>query len=159
MEIKRCLVLLPIGVTRRKEGPTFEAIYHHLLVPALRATGWPLEIFRGDDVMRSGMSLDEGRRWLQTPHLVLADVTTQHSGVIHDLELRNFLADQTILLSQNQIDIPARFCSYRTVLYDFTEAGITHLYQALDQHLRDILTPPPCLPAASPSTASEPCGQ
>ncbi len=151
METKRCLVLMPIGVTRRKEGPTFEAIYHHLLVPALQATGWPLDIFRGDEVMRSGMSLDEGRQWLQTPHLVLADVITRHSGVIHDLALRDFLADQTILLSQDERDIPARFCSYRAIVYNFTEAGIAHLYQALDQHLRDILAP-------LPSTPSTPCG-
>ncbi len=154
MEKKRCLVLMPIGVTRRKEGPTFEAIYQHLFVPALQATGWPLEIFRGDDVMRSGMSLDEGRRWLQTPHLVVADVTTQHSGVIHDLALRDFLAAQTILLSQDAADILSRFRSYRTVLYDVTEAGITHLYQALDQHLRDLLAPAPLVPETSPSTPS-----
>jgi hypothetical protein len=149
MEKKRCLVLMPIGVTRRKEGATFAAIYQHLLVPALLATGWPLEIFRGDEVMRSGMSLDEGRRWLQTPHLVLADVTTQHSGVIHDLALRDFLADQTILLSQDAADIPARFRRYRSILYGFTEAGMAHVYQALDQHLRDILAPASWLSSTS----------
>jgi hypothetical protein len=159
METKRCLVLLPIGATRRKEGPTFEAIYHHLLVPALQATGWPLAIFRGDEVMRSGMSLDEGRRWLQTPHLVLADVTTQHSGVIHDLARRDFLAAQTILLSQDAVDIPARFRRYRSILYDFTEAGIAHLYQALDRHLRDILEPGPPTASTSPSTSSTSCGK
>ncbi len=152
MEKKRCLVLMPIGVTRRKEGPTFEAIYQHLLVPALQATGWPLEIFRGDDVMRSGMSLDEGRRWLQSPHLVLADVTTQHSGVLHDLALRDFLADRTLLLSQDAIDIPTRFRDYRSVLYDVTEAGIAHLYQALEQHLQEMFE-------AVPLTSSTPCGQ
>ena len=149
METKRCLVLLPIGVTRRKEGPTFEAIYRHLLLPALRATPWPLDILRGDEVMRSGMSLDEGRRWLQTPHVVLADVTTQHSGVIHDLTLRQSLADRTVLLSQDAADIPVRFGAYRTILYDFTEAGIARLRQALDQHLRDILAPAPSTPSLS----------
>ncbi|ETW94471.1 MAG: hypothetical protein ETSY1_34755 [Candidatus Entotheonella factor] len=152
METKRCLVLMPIGVTRRKEGPTFEAIYQHLLIPALQATGWPLDIFRGDEVMRSGMSLDEGQLWLQTPHLVLADVTTQHSGVIHDLALRDFLADRTILLSQDAVDIPARFRDYRTILYSFTETGIAHLHQALDQHLRDIFDP-------APLTSSTSCGE
>ncbi len=152
MEKKRCLVLMPIGVTRRKEGPTFEAIYQHLLIPALQATGWPLEIFRGDDVMRSGMSLDEGRLWLQTPHLVLADVTTQHSGVIHDLALRDFLADRTILLSQDAADIPTRFRDYRSILYDVSESGIAHLYQALDQHLREMLEP-------APLASSTPCGE
>lgn len=158
METKRCLVLLPIGVTRRKEGPTFEAIYQHLLVPALQATGWPLEIFRGDEVMRSGINLDEGRRWLQSPHLVLADVTTQHSGVIHDLTLRQGLADQTILLTQNTADIPTRFRSYRSIRYDLTEAGITYLYQALDRHLHDIFASPRCPALASPSPFSRSCG-
>jgi hypothetical protein len=159
METKRCLVLLPIGVTRRKEGPTFEAIYQHLLLPALQATGWPLEIFRGDEVMRSGMSLDEGRRWLQTPHLVLADVTTQHSGVIHDLARRDSLAAQTILLTQDAADIPARFRSYRSILYDITEAGIAHLYQALDQHLRDILELAPLSASSSSFTSATSRGQ
>lgn len=159
MEKKRCLVLMPIGVTRRKEGPTFEAIYQHLLIPALKATGWPLEIFRGDEVMRSGMSLDEGRLWLQTPHVVLADITTQHSGVIHDLALRNFFADRTILLSQEAADIPERFRNYRAILYDFTEAGIAHLHQALAQHLRDLLAPAPLTTSTSPSISSTSCGK
>jgi hypothetical protein len=149
MDNKRCLVLMPIGVTRRKEGPTFEAIYRHLLLPALQAMPWPLEIFRGDEVMRSGMSLDEGRRWLQAPHLVLADLTTQHSGVIHDLALRDFLAARTILLSQDAADIPARFRDYRSILYEVTEPGMAHLYQALAQHLREILAPAPLTASTS----------
>ncbi len=138
-EKKRCLVLMPIGVTRRQESPAFEAIYHHVLVPALRATGFPLAIFRGDEVMRSGMSLEEGRRWLHEPHVVLADLTTRHSGVLHDLALRDFLADRTILLSQQADEIPADFCTYRRILYSFSEDGIAHLYQELTHHVGDIL--------------------
>jgi hypothetical protein len=99
--------------------------------------------------MRSGMSLDEGRRWLQAPHLVLADVTTQHSGVLHDLTLRDFLAARTILLSQDAADIPARFRDYRSICYDVTEPGIAHLYQALNQHLQAILAPAPLTSSTS----------
>ena len=140
MEAKRCLVLMPIGVTRRKESPTFAAIYQHILVPALRATGYPLDIFRGDEVMRSGMSLDDGRRWLQDPDLVLADLTTHHSGVVHDLTLRDFLAHRTILLSQHADDIPAHFRTYRHILYGFSEAALTRLYQEIQHHVREILS-------------------
>jgi hypothetical protein len=140
METKRCLVLMPIGVTRRKESPTFAAIYQHILVPALRDTGYPLDIFRGDEVLRSGMSLDEGRRWLQDPHLVLADLTTHHSGVLHDLTLRNFLAHRTILLSQHTEDIPVRFRTYRHILYGFSEAARTRLHQEIQQHVREIFS-------------------
>jgi hypothetical protein len=140
METKRCLVLMPIGVTRRKESPTFAAIYQHILVPALRDTGYPLEIFRGDEVLRSGMSLDDGRRWLQEPHLVLADLTTHHSGVLHDLTLRDFLAHRTILLSQHAEDIPARFRAYRHILYGFSAAAMTRLHQEIQQHVREILS-------------------
>lgn len=140
METKRCLVLMPIGVTRRKESPTFAAIYQHILVPALRDTGYPLDIFRGDEVLRSGMSLDDGRRWLHDPHLVLADLTTHHSGVLHDLTLRAFLAHRTILLSQHAEDIPARFRTYRHILYGFSEAAITRLHQEIQQHVREILS-------------------
>ncbi len=140
METKRCLVLMPIGVTLRKESPTFAAIYEHMLVPALQATGYAMDIFRGDDVMRSGMSLDEGRLWLQEPHLVLADLTTRHSGVLHDLGLRNFLAHRTILLSQQAHDIPEAFHTYRQIVYGFSEADMTRLNQELNHHVHDIFT-------------------
>jgi hypothetical protein len=140
METKRCLVLMPIGVTRQKDSPTFAAIYQHILVPALRDTGYPLDIFRGDEVLRSGMSLDDGRRWLQEPHLVLADLSTPHSGVLHDLTLRDFLAHRTILLSQHAEDIPARFHAYRHVLYGFSEAAITRLHQEVQHHVKEILS-------------------
>jgi hypothetical protein len=140
METKRCLVLMPIGVTRQKDSPTFAAIYQHILVPALRDTGYPLDIFRGDEVLRSGMSLDDGRRWLQEPHLVLADLSTPHSGVLHDLTLRDFLAHRTILLSQHAADIPARFHTYRHILYGFCETAITRLHQEMQRHVREIFS-------------------
>ena len=139
MERKRCLVLMPIGVTRRQEGPTFTAIYQHVLLPALQATGFPLAIFRGDEVMRSGMSLDEGRRWLQEPHVVIADLTTQHSGVLHAISFRDFLADRTLLLSQDAEDIPPLFHTYRRLIYTLSEAGIAQFRQELARHVGAIL--------------------
>ena len=141
VETKRCLVLLPTSVTLRLEGPTFLAIYKHVLMPTLRATGIPLAILRDDEVMRSGMTLHEGRLWLQKPHLVLADLTTTHSGVVHDLSLRDFLADRTILLSQQVEDIPRRFARYRQIIYSLSEEGLTQLRQELQHHVREILSP------------------
>lgn len=149
MEHKRCLVLMPIGVTRRKDSPTFMAIYQHLFVPALQATGFPLAIFRGDEVMRSGMSLDEGRFWLQEPHVVLADLTTRHSGVLHDLTLRDVLAQRTILLSQRADAIPPRFQAYRQILYGLSADAMAQFYQDLKRHVGDILT----MTTAATSTA------
>jgi hypothetical protein len=139
MEPKRCLVLLPIGVTLRQEGPTFLAIYKHILLPALQATGIPLDILRGDEVLRAGLTLHEGRRWLQEPHLVLAEVTTAHSGVLHDLRLRDFLADRTILLSQQAEAIPPQLAAYRRIIYTLSAAGIATLYGALSDQVRAIL--------------------
>jgi hypothetical protein len=130
---------MPIGVTRRQEGPTFTAIYRHVLLPALQATGLPLAIFRGDEVMRSGMSLDEGRRWLQEPHIVIADLTTRHSGVLHDIALRDFLADRTLLLSQDAADIPPRLHTYRRLIYTLSEAGMARFRQELARHVDAIL--------------------
>lgn len=143
MDKKRCLVLLPIGVTRRREGPTFLAIYQHILRPALQAINIPLAIQRGDDMMRSGMTLHEGAQWLQQPHLVLADLTTTHSGVVHDLDLRQSLADRTILLSQQAADIPQRFDHYRRVLYTLDETGLRRFRRELTYHVRNILQPSP----------------
>lgn len=139
VECKRCLVLMPIGVTRQKEGPTFAAIYQHVLLPALQATDLPLAIFRGDEVTRSGMSLDEGRRWLQEPHVVIADLTTQHSGVLHDIALRDFLADRTLLLGQAAEDIPPLFHTYRRLIYTLSETGIAQFRQELARHVGAIL--------------------
>jgi hypothetical protein len=130
---------LPIGVTLRQEGPTFLAIYQHILLPALHATGIPLAIFRGDEVLRAGLTLHDGRLWLQDPHLVLADLTTAHSGVLHDLRLRHGQADRTILLSQRAEDVPPQFAAYRQILYTLSEAGIARLYQALYAHVHAIL--------------------
>jgi hypothetical protein len=141
VEPKRCLVLLPIGVTLRKEGPTFLALYEHVLRPALLATGFPLVIFRADEVLRSGLTLHDGRRWLQEPHVVVAELTTRHSGVLHDLRLRDTLAARTILLSQQAADIPPHFAAYRQILYTLSEVGIGQLYQDLKQHVGAILYP------------------
>lgn len=141
---KRCLILLPIGVTRRQEGPTFLAIYQHVLLPALQATNIPLAILRGDDVMRSGMTLYEGEQWLQNPHLVIADLTTTHSGVVHDLDLRLSLANRTILLCQQTMDIPPRFAHYRQILYTLSEDGLYQFQQELTTHVHDIIQPGSC---------------
>jgi hypothetical protein len=123
----------------RQEGPTFLAIYQHILLPALHATGIPLAIFRGDEVLRAGLTLHDGRLWLHNPHLVLADLTTAHSGVLHDLRLRHGQADRTILLSQRAEDVPLQFAAYRQILYTLSEAGIARLYQAIYAHVHAIL--------------------
>jgi hypothetical protein len=141
VENKRCLVLLPIGVTRRQEGPTFRALYQHILLPALRATGFSLDILRSDEVLRAGMTLHDGQLWLQEPHLVVADLTTRHSGVLHDLRLRHVLADRTILLSQSAEDIVPCFVTYRQIIYTLSEGGIARLHQGLQHHVSAILTP------------------
>jgi hypothetical protein len=140
---KRCLVLLPIGVTRRQEGPTFLAIYQHILMPALQTLDIPLAVLRGDEVMRSGMTLHEGEQWLQNPHLVLADLSTTHSGVMHDLDLRQSLADRTILLSQQAADIPPRFDHYRRILYALGEEPLRQFQRELTLHVHEILQPAP----------------
>jgi hypothetical protein len=141
---------LPIGVSRRQAGLAFLAIYEHVLRPALLTTGLPLAILRGDEVLRSGMSLHEGRLWLQEPHLVIADVTTRHSGVLHDLTLRNALADRTVLLSQCAEDFLPCFTTYRQILYTLSEAGVARLQRELQYHLGQILSP--VLPARPEST-------
>jgi hypothetical protein len=138
MENKRCLVLLPIGVTQRREGPTFLALYEHLLLPALHATGVPLAVLRSDEVVRSGLSLHDGQQWLQDPHIIVADLTTRHSGVIHDLELRSFLAPRTIIISQQTEPVLRRFASYRHIVYTVSEAGINRLRHELRYHVRAI---------------------
>jgi hypothetical protein len=148
VEPKRCLVLLPIGVTLRKESPAFLALYEHVLRPALFATGFPLRILRGDEVLRAGLTLHDGRLWLQEPHVVVADLTTQHSGVLHDLHLRDFLANRTILLSQQATDIPPRFAAYRQILYTLSETGLAQLAQELRQHIGTILHAPSARPHA-----------
>jgi hypothetical protein len=159
VESKRCLVLLPIGVTLRQEGPTFLAIYQHILLPALHATGIPLAIFRGDEVLRAGLTIHDGRLWLQDPHLVLADLTTAHSGVLHDLRLRHDQADRTILLSQRAEDVPLQFAAYRQILYTLSEAGIAQLYHAIYAHVQAILCPAsPRTEAAMPIPTSAPRG-
>jgi hypothetical protein len=141
VEPKRCLVLLPVGVTLRKSGPAFLAVYEHVLRPALLATGFPLCIWRGDEVLRAGLTLHDGRLWLQEPHVVVADLTTQHSGVLHDLRLRNSLADRTILLSQQAADIPPHFAAYRHILYSPSAAALAQLSQELRHHIGAILQP------------------
>ncbi|HEY7492909.1 MAG TPA: hypothetical protein VIH59_17575 [Candidatus Tectomicrobia bacterium] len=141
MENKRCLVLLPIGATRRREGPTFLALYQHILLPALHATGFPLHIRRGDQVLQAGMTLHEGQLWLQEPHLVVADLTTRHTGVLHDLSLRHFLASRTILLSQYAENILPCFVTYRQIIYTLSEGGIARLHQELRHHVSEILRP------------------
>lgn len=144
MDPYRCLVLLPLGVTRRQDGATFLALYEHLLLPALHATGVPLRIFRSDEVMRSGLSLHDGQQWLQNPHLVVADLTTRHSGVVHDLTLRTALAPRTILISQQGEHIPSCFASYRRIIYTVSEAGIAGFRRQLGAHVRAI-----CVPSAA----------
>ena len=151
MEKNRCLVLLPIGVTRRQESPTFLAIYEHVLLPALRAIGIPLDILRGDEVMRSGLSLSEGQRWLQEPVLVIADLTTAHSGVIHDLTLRRALLDRTIIITQEPQDMPRQFLTYRQIHYELSTDGVAYLQQALQHHVSEIL----CVAVPPDGTAQE----
>lgn len=119
-----CFVAMPFGVKPDGRGGSvdFDAVYQHLLAPAIREAG--LEPLRADQELVGGIIHKPMFERLVLADYVVADLTTANANVYYELGVRHAVRPySTVLVSADVTRAPFDIAPDRVLPYTLDPAG------------------------------------
>ncbi len=131
---KRCFVIMPISETKSCTEEEWTHIFDQMIKPAV--TGSKLG-FTCDRVKpMTGNLIKDILNELNTADVVIADLTDRNPNVFYELGVRHTLRNRTILVAQNEDDIPSDLQSYWVVIYEKGLAGVENFKRKIREILK-----------------------
>jgi tetratricopeptide (TPR) repeat protein len=118
-------VIMPFGKKKGADGSLydFNAIYSHLIKPALEAAGF--EAFRADEETTSGDILTDMFQELLLADLCIADMSIDNANVFYELGIRHALRKRGIVhIQAGRAYMPFDVFNVRTIPYHITTEGV-----------------------------------
>ncbi|HRI35238.1 MAG TPA: response regulator [Saprospiraceae bacterium] len=117
---RKCFVIMPFSTSHSCNEEEWTDIFNTLIKPAVEKSGFNYECVRaialpGNNIIEH--IFDE----INGADLVIADLTDKNPNVFYELGVRHALRDCTILIAQNEKDIPFDLKPYATISYDWKE--------------------------------------
>lgn len=113
-EGRLCFVLLPFKAN-------FLRLYERLIKPVLEDSGFV--VMKADDIYTTTPVHEDIKKYIKGTSLVLADVTGDNPNVLYELGHAHALGKDTVIITQNEEDIPSDFKHLRYFKYDDDERG------------------------------------
>ena len=137
---RTCFVIMPFSTTASCTEGEWTLIFEALFKPAIEGAGLDYECRRS--IATRGNIVASILQELKESYVVLADLTDHNANVFYELGVRHSLKDRTILVAQNEEDIPFDLRAYAYHIYDWrTEDGkeafanrITELLSEIDSN-------------------------
>jgi len=116
----------------------FNSFFRHVIQPVAKKLG--LEAFRGSDVYKPGIILDDILRNILESEVVIAEITPGNPNVFYELGYAHAIGKQTILLADRaSAELPFDIRGYRVIFYENTIKGKPEVENSLGEHLRNIM--------------------
>ena len=132
-----CFVLMPFSATASCSEKEWTEVFETVLKPAIEDAGLGYECRRSEATR--GNIISAIMRSLQEAYVVVADLTDRNPNVFYELGVRHAMKNRTILLAQNEGNIPSDLRSYAFHIYDWrTEEGKEKLRARLADLFRDV---------------------
>ena len=135
-----CFLISPIGKEGTEIHTQFKDAYEYVIKPAIKNTGYDLEIVRADEIDRSGSFIKDILCSLLDSFIVIADLTNQNPNVFYELGVRHALSPRTIMIAQTIDDVPSDRREYRTIVYDNSAKGLQVFSGRLKKYIEEIFT-------------------
>jgi hypothetical protein len=118
-------------------GEPYDSLYREVIKPVCTKLGF--NAFRGDDVFKPGVILEDIRRGILDSDIIIAEITPVNANVFYELGYAHALEKPTILLAnRNTEKLPFDISSYRVIFYDDTIGGKSNVELTLTKHLTNI---------------------
>lgn len=128
---KLCFVLMPFKAN-------FFRLYNNHIKPVLERNGFV--VMKADDIHTPTAVHEDIKEYIKGACLVLADVTNKNPNVLYELGFAHALGKDTMIITQNEEDIPSDFKHLRYFKYDDDEKGWKSLKVRLDKVVRSMKT-------------------
>jgi len=118
-------------------GDPYDGLYTDVIKPVADEMG--LYAFRGDDVYKPGIILQDIIRDIVEAEIIIAEITPRNANVFYELGFAHALGKTTILLAERGNELPFDIRSYRCIFYDNTIKGKKSVEEHLRKHLLNIV--------------------
>jgi nucleoside 2-deoxyribosyltransferase len=116
----------------------FNSFFRHVIQPVAKRVG--LEAFRGSDVYKPGIILEDILRDMLESEVIIAEITSGNPNVFYELGYAHALGKQTILLADRATaELPFDIRGYRVIFYENTIKGKPDVERELEEHLNSIM--------------------
>lgn len=117
----------------------FNSFFEHVIYPVAKRSG--LEAFRGSDVYKPGIILEDILRDILESEVIIAEITPSNPNVFYELGYAHALGKQTVLLADRaSAELPFDIRGYRVIFYENTIKGKPEVEKQLEAHLKNIMT-------------------
>jgi len=117
----------------------FNSFFRHVIQPVAMRSG--LEAFRGSDIYKPGIILDDIIRDILESEVIIAEITPSNANVFYELGYAHALGKQTILLADRaSASLPFDIRGYRVIFYENTIKGKPEVERELEAHLKSIMS-------------------
>jgi hypothetical protein len=124
-----CFVLMPFKAN-------FFRLYEKHIKPVLEENGFT--VMKADDIYTPTPIHEVIKKYIKSASLVLADVTNDNPNVLSELGQAHALGKDTIIITQDEGDIPSNFRYLRYLKYDDDEKGWESLRVRLNKAVRSM---------------------
>ena len=122
-----CFVLMPFR-------PNFERLYDDHIKPTLEKVGY--EVLKANDLYTTSPIIEDIWEQINKSKLIVADVTGKNANVFYELGIAHTVGKETIIITQNDDDVPFDLKHLRYFRYDDNETG----WNRLDNCIEKVLT-------------------
>jgi hypothetical protein len=123
-EMKMCFVLMPFK-------PNFGRIYEEVIKPTIEKRGY--EVLKADELYTTSPIIEDIWTKINECQTIIADVTGKNPNVFYELGIAHTVGKRTIILSQNDDDVPFDLRYLRYYKYDDTQSGWINLKSCLEK--------------------------
>ena len=118
-------------------GEPYDSLYREVIKSICSKKGFAA--FRGDDVFKPGIILQDIRRGIIDSDVIIAEITPVNANVFYELGFAHALDKPTILLATRNVEkLPFDISGYRVIFYDDTIGGKSDVEATLAKHLENI---------------------
>ncbi|MCW4011285.1 MAG: hypothetical protein NWF05_11830 [Candidatus Bathyarchaeota archaeon] len=122
-----CFVLMPFQ-------PNFERIYKDHIKPTIEKSSFA--VIKANDLYTTSAIVEDIWEQINKARLIVADVTGKNANVFYELGIAHTVGKDTVILTQDENDVPFDLRHYRFFKYDDTEQGWKELDECLEQILK-----------------------
>ena len=123
-----CFVLMPFRAN-------FERLYKDHIKPTIEKFGF--EVIKANDLFTTSPIIEDIWEQINKSRLVVADLTGKNANVFYELGITHTVGKETIIITQNDDDVPFDLKHLRYFKYDDNEKGWNHLDECLVKILKD----------------------
>jgi hypothetical protein len=108
-------------------------VYHRVVKPVLENHGFHCK--RGDEILESGMIVEQIQTAINGASLILCDLTFDNPNVFYELGIAHVQKKPIIMISQNPANAPFDIRHWRIIPYEDSKLGLLDLREALVEYL------------------------